>query len=108
MRKTWDHAIDLREGFVSKRGKIYLLSRIEKEEMQEFVKDQLRKEYIKPSKSPQMSPLFFVPKKDRNKIMVQNYQYLNSWMIKNNYLLPLILNLVDNIRKKKIFLKMNF
>ena len=43
IRKAWDHAIDLREGFVPKKGKIYLLSRIEREEVQEFVKDQLRK-----------------------------------------------------------------
>jgi len=45
-RKTWDHTIDLREGFVPKKGKIYPLSRIEKEKVQEFVKDQLRKVYI--------------------------------------------------------------
>ena len=51
-RKAWDHAIDLREGFVPKKGKIYLLSRVEREEVQEFVKDQLRKGYIRPSKSP--------------------------------------------------------
>jgi len=30
-RKTWDYAIDLREGFVLKKGKIYPLSRIERE-----------------------------------------------------------------------------
>ena len=45
-RKTWDHAIDLREGFVLKKGKIYPLSRIKREEVQKFVKDQLRKGYI--------------------------------------------------------------
>ena len=32
-RKAWDHAIDLREGFVLKRGKIYLLSRVEREKV---------------------------------------------------------------------------
>ena len=48
-KKIWDHAIDLKEGFVPKKGKIYPLSRIEREEVQEFVKDQLRKEYIRPS-----------------------------------------------------------
>ena len=62
MRKTWDHAIDLREGFVSKKGKMYLLSRIEREKVQEFVKDQLRKGYIRLSKSPQMSLVFFCAK----------------------------------------------
>ena len=40
IRKAQNHAIDLREGFVPKKGKIYLLSRVEREEMQEFVKDQ--------------------------------------------------------------------
>jgi len=107
MRKAWDYAIDLREGFVPKKGKIYPLSRVEREEVQEFVKDQLRKGYIRPSKSPQTSLVFFVPKKDRKKRMVQDYRYLNSWTIKNNYPLPLILDLIDSIGKKKVFTKMD-
>ena len=61
-----------------KKGKIYLLSKVEREKVQEFVKDQLRKGEIRPSKSPQMSPVFFIPKKDGKKRMVQDYQYLNS------------------------------
>ena len=73
MRKAWDHAINLREGFVLKKGKIYPLSRVEREKVQEFVKNQLRKGYIRPSKSPQTSPVFFVPKKDGKKRMVQDY-----------------------------------
>jgi len=32
-RKTWDHAIDLREGFVSKSIKKFPLSRVEREEV---------------------------------------------------------------------------
>ena len=70
MRKAWDHTIDFREGFVPKKGKIYPLSRIEREEVQEFMKDQLRKRYIRLSKSPQTSLVFFVPKKDGKKRMV--------------------------------------
>ena len=38
-RKIWDYAIDLREGFVPKKEKIYPLSRIERKEVQEFVKN---------------------------------------------------------------------
>jgi len=45
-RKTWDYAIDLRKRFVLKKKKIYPLSRIEREEVQKFVKNQLRKGYI--------------------------------------------------------------
>jgi len=72
-RKTWDYAIDLKEGFVPKKEKIYPFSRVEREKVQEFVKNQLRKRYIRPSKSLQMSLVFFVPKKDSKKRMVQNY-----------------------------------
>ena len=106
-RKTWDHTIDFREGFVPKKGKIYPLLRIERDEVQEFVKDQLRKRYIRLSKLPQMSPVFFVLKKDGKKRMVQDYRYLNSWTIKNNYPLPLISDLINSIGKKKVFTKMN-
>jgi len=71
------------------------------------VKNQLRKGYIQLSKSPQTSLVFFVPKKDEKKRMVQDYRYLNSWMIKNNYSLSLISDLIDNIGKKKMFTKMD-
>ena len=77
-RKLWDHAIDIKEGFMPRKGKVYPLLREERDEMREFVKEQLRKEYIQPSKSPQMAPVFFVGKKDGKKRMVQNYQYLNE------------------------------
>jgi len=47
-----------------------------------------------------------VLKKNGKKRMVQNYRYLNSWTIKNNYLLPLISDLIDSIGKK-VFTKMD-
>jgi len=63
-RKTWDYAIDLKEVFVPKKRKIYPLSRIEREKVQGFLKNQLRKGYIQPSKSPQTLPVFFLLKKN--------------------------------------------
>ena len=51
--------------------------------------------------------MFFVLKKDGKKRIVQDYQYLNSWMVKSNYLLPLISDLIDSIGKKKVFTKMD-
>jgi len=45
-RKVWDHAIDVKEGFVLRKVKIYPLSREERKEVREFIKEQLRKEYI--------------------------------------------------------------
>ena len=81
--------------------------REEREKFREFVKEQLRKRYIQPSKSPQMALVFFVEKKDGKKRMVQDYRYLNEWMIKNNYPLPLISDVLENIGTKKLFTKMD-
>jgi len=106
-RKLWDHVIDVKEGFIPQKGKVYPLSREEREEIREFVKEQLRKGYIRPSKSPQMAPVFFVGKKDEKKRIVQDYWYLNEWMIKNNYPLPLISDVLENIGMKKLFTKMD-
>ena len=46
IRKTWDHAIDLQEEFVPRKGRIYPLSRVERKEFQAFVDSQLKKGYI--------------------------------------------------------------
>ena len=78
MRKVWDHVIEIKEGFVLRKGKVYLLSREEREEVCEFIKEQLRKEYIRPSKLLQIAPVFFVGKKNGKKRMVQDYRYLNE------------------------------
>ena len=106
-RKVWDHAIDVKEGFVLRKGKMYPLLREEREEVRKFIREQLRKEYIQLSKSLQMVPVFFVGKKDGKKRMVQDYRYLNEWTIKNNYLLPLISDVLENIGTKKVFTKID-
>jgi len=43
MRKMWDYAIDMKKRFVLGKGKVYLLSREERGEICEFIKEQLRK-----------------------------------------------------------------
>jgi len=97
IKKVWDHAIDLKEMFVPQKGKIYPLSKNKRKEVQNFIEKQLRKGYIRPSKSSQTSLVFFISKKDRKKRMVMDYYNLNSQTVKNNYLLPLITELIDNI-----------
>jgi len=106
-RKIWDHVIDLKETFKPWKEKIYPLSKNEREEIQNIVEDQLRKGYIRPSKSPQTSPVFSVNKKYGSKRMVIDYHNLNSQTVKNNYLLPLITELIDNMGSKRVFTKMN-
>jgi len=60
----------MKEEFMPRKEKVYPLLRKEKEEMYEFIQEQLRKGYIRPSKSPQTAPVFFVGKKDGKKRVV--------------------------------------
>ena len=93
--------------FKPKKGHIIPLSPAKQEEVAVFLDDQLKKGYIHPSKFLQMSLVFFISKKDRKKWMVQNNCYLNEHMVKNNYLLSLIMQLVDKLQGAKLFMKMD-
>ena len=107
LRKPWDHAIDLKDMFKPKKGRIIPLSLQKQKEVAMFLDDQLKKCYIRPSKSPQTSLAFFVPERDRKKCMVQDYQYLNEFTVKNNDPLLLIGQLVDKLQGSKLFTKMD-
>ena len=72
-----------------------------------FVESQLKKDYIRPSKSLQTSLVLFIPKKDRKRRMVQDYRYVNKGTIKNSYPLPLISELIDSMGTKKVFTKID-
>jgi len=100
MGKIWDYAIDLKETFKPQKGRIYPLSKNKREEVQNSVNDQLRKGYIRPSKFPQTLPVFFVGRKDGSMRIVMDYYNLNDQTVKNNYLLPLITDLIDNMGSK--------
>ena len=45
MKKVWNYVIEVKEGFVPRKEKIYLLLRKERENIYEFIKEQFcRKE----------------------------------------------------------------
>src|SRR6202789_2585575 len=105
--RPWDHKIDLKDGFLPKSFKTYNLTPEEQSELDKFLKDNLGKEYIRPSQSPMGSPFFFVKKKDGKLRPCQDYRYLNEWTIKNAYPLPLIPVLTDRIKEAKYFTKLD-
>jgi len=51
--------------------------------------------------------VFFLDKKDGGKCMVIDYHRLNKQTVKNNYLLPLITDLVNSMGNKRVFTKMD-
>jgi len=78
IKKLWDHVIEMKEGFVLRKGKVYPLSTEERREVCKFIEEKLREEYIRPSKLSQTTSVFFVGNKDSKERMVQDYKYLNE------------------------------
>ena len=107
MSQPWDHRIEMKEGFEPKSFKNYSLTPQEQIEMEKFLKENLEKGYIQPSKSPMASPFFFVDKKDGKLRLTQDYRYLNEWTIKNAYPLPLISDVIDKLQGSRYFTKLD-
>ncbi len=106
--RPWDHAIELLpDAPKSFDCKIYPMARGEEDSLWEFIKEQLEKGYIRPSKSPYASPFFFIKKKDGKLRLVQDYRKLNSLTVKNQYPLPLIPELIDRLRNATLFTKLD-
>jgi len=60
-------------GICAKKKESVLVVERRERGVRAFIRKQLRKGYIWPSKSPQTAPVFFVRKKDGKKRMVQDY-----------------------------------
>ena len=69
----FDHTIELKDSFIPKIAKVYPLNPAEKDACKAFIDEHLKTGCILPSKSPQASPFFFLPKKDGTLQPCQDY-----------------------------------
>jgi hypothetical protein len=102
-----DHCIEMKPGFILKTSKIYPLSEKERSAVKAFIDENKKTGFISESKSPQASGFFFVGKKSGELHPCQDYWYINDWMIKNSYPLPLPLTLIARLHDAKYFTKMD-
>ena len=106
--KPYDHAIDFVEGTtLPKLAKVYLLSLAERNSLDMWIDEELRKRYIQSSTSPIAAPFFFVKEHNRSLQPVMDYRALNGITIKNCYPIPRIANLIESLSKASIFTKIN-
>jgi len=54
-----------------------------------------------------VAPVFFIKKKDGSLQLVQDYRVLNSMMVKNKYLFPLISELISQLYRARYFTKLD-
>ena len=93
LQKLYDHAIDFMEGAkLFKLAKVYPLSLAERNSLDIWINEELRKGYIHPSTSPIAALFFFVKKHDGSLRPVIDYRALNAITVKNRYPIPRIAN----------------
>jgi hypothetical protein len=106
--REWDHAIELKPGAPDALDcKIYPMTREEDASLEKFLDEMVALRYIRPSKSPYVSPFFFVKKKDGKLRPVQDYRRLNSHTVQNQYPLLLIAQLISDLAGAWIFSKLD-
>jgi hypothetical protein len=104
--KAYDHVIDLKpDAPESLRSKVYPMPVNKQAELDWFLEENLKKGYIVPSKSPMLSPIFFIKKKDGKLCLIQDYWKLKNILIKNRYPLPLASDIVNQLRGAHYFTK---
>ena len=69
----------------------------EEESLNQWLDKQLKADLIMKSKSRYITPYFYILKKDRS--LVQDYQKLNQFMIKDKMSLPLIGEVFDKLKE---------
>ncbi len=105
-KREEDHAINLKEGAPAVLDcKIYPLSRDQDTKLMEFLGEHLQKGYIQESNLPYATPFFFIKKKDGKLRPVQDYQKLNEQTIQDNYPLPLIKTILEQLQGRSLFTK---
>jgi len=90
-----DLAIKLQLGKNPPYRPIYPLSSRELAVLKEFLKENLKKGFIRESKSPASAPILFTSKKDGGLQLCVDYKGLNAITLKNRYPLPLITKIID-------------
>ena len=102
-QRDMQHAIDLVPDGKPPFKCIYRLTKIEKDILQDTIKDLLNKHFIEPSKSPFGAPILFVGKKDGTLRMCVDYRALNKLTVKNRYPLPRVDDLLESLAGAKYF-----
>ena len=102
-----DQTIKLLNGQQPPYGPIYNLKPVELETLKAYIETNIANGFIRPSKSPDGTLILFERKLDSFFRLCVDYQGLNNFTIKNRYLLPLIGELLNRLRRAKQFSQLN-
>jgi hypothetical protein len=102
-----DLKINIDEGVKIPAGPIYPLSKFELKTLREFIDENLKTGFIRPSNSPFGAPVLFIKKKDGSLQLCVDFRQLNAITRKDKYPLPLTSELLDIPSRAKVFTKID-
>lgn len=105
--RPYDHHIPLVEGKTPPFGPLYAMSRAELTALKDWLEENLRKGFIRPSASPVASPVLFVQKSDGGLRFCVDYRALNAVTVKDRYPLPLVKETLNNLSGMQYFSKID-
>jgi len=106
-RRTFDHAINLKDGAEPPWGPIYPVLAHQLNKLDKYLKRMPAEGKIADSESPYGAPILFVPKPDGSLQLYVDYRNLNKLTMLNEYPLPLRDELPDHVARAKVFTKLN-
>jgi len=105
--KSWDHKIPLLNDKQPKWMPLYSMSKDQLKKVRTYLDENLKREFIKPSKSWTEYSILFVSKKNDTKWLCVNYRQLNEITRQDSYSLSLIEELQDRLGRVKWFTSLN-
>ena len=105
--KDVDFIIELHPGMSPIYMTPHRMAPVELQELKVQLQELLDKGFIKPSTSPWSTPVLFAKKKDKTLRLCIDYRQLNRVTIKNQYPLPRIDDLFDQLRGVSVYSKID-
>ena len=106
-KRDIDFTIDLVPGAALVSKEPYMMNTLELLELKIQLQELSEKKYIRPSLSPWEAPVLFVKKKYGTLRLCIDYRQLNKVIVKNNYPLPRIDDIFNQMRGAKVFSKID-
>ncbi len=105
--QSWDHEIKLVDDKKLTKQFIYSLSIEKLDALWQYLKENMRKEFIRESQSSAEYSILFVSKSNESLKLCVDYRTLNNITIKNSYSLLLIAELQNRLQSAQWFTKFN-
>lgn len=106
-QRSHDHSISLKLNVTTVSIRPYRYNHFQKNKIEKQVNEMLNSVIMQPSHSPCSSPVLLVKKKDESWRFCINYRELNKMTIKDKFPIPLVDDLMDELKGSCIYSKID-